>query len=199
MVIAVAGPPLTKFAGQSQPRHVISGPGEDALKMFAGNDLTTWLVSTGVVDCAILTILLSTTRPGGGVIGGYRPGGAQAMARGVIRAMAHYNGFNGPSVPAIAALFNSCLAGQTATVNDLKVSISFHAGSHRPYTQELVTVVGQAVPLLNSLTTHSYGAAAALAGQTGVARRGNVTLLGKTTKNITIYLSPTGQLSASQE
>jgi hypothetical protein len=163
--------------------------------MFAGNDLMTWLVSTGVLNCAILTIHLGQQ----GVSGGHRLGGAQAMARGVIRAMAHYNTFNGPSVPAIAALFNSCLAGQAATVNDLTVSISFHAGARGNFHQQLVTAVGQAVPLLNSLTTHSFGVAAAVTGQAGVARRGNVTLQGQTTKAITIYLSPIGLLSASQE
>jgi hypothetical protein len=30
--------------------------------------------------------------------------------------MAHSSPFSGPRVPAISALFNSCLAGQTATV-----------------------------------------------------------------------------------
>jgi len=184
MVTTVAGPPLTKFAGQAQPRHEIPGPGADALKMIAATDRATWLVSPGVVDCAILTIALGTTRPGGGVMGGHRPTAAQATARGVIRAMAHFNPFSGPRAPAITALFNSCLAGQTATVNDLTVSISFHAGAHRPYTHQLATVVGQAVPGLNSLTTHGYGVASPP---------------GQTTKPITIYLSPSGVLSASQE
>src|SRR5262245_35118903 len=74
MVMTVAGPPLTKSAGAAQPRHAIPGPGPNALKMFPGNDVTTWLVSTGVIDCAILTIVLATTGPGGMVIGGHRPG-----------------------------------------------------------------------------------------------------------------------------
>jgi hypothetical protein len=43
--------------------------------------------------------------------------------------MAHFNPFSGPRVPAITALFNSCLAGQTATVNNLMVAILFHAGA----------------------------------------------------------------------
>jgi hypothetical protein len=180
MVMTVAGPPLTKFTGQAQPRHEIPGPGANALNIFAGDDLTTWLVSPGVVDCAILTIVLGTTR----VMGGHRQGGAQAMGGGVIRAMAHFNPFSGPRVPAITALFNSCLAGQAATVNDLTVSISFNAGARRPYTGQLATAVGQAVPGLNSLTTHGYGVASPL---------------GQTTRRVTIYLSATGRLSASQE
>jgi hypothetical protein len=184
MVMTVAGPPLTKFAGHAQPQHTIAGPGSNALQMIPGNDVTTWLVSPGVVDCAILTIVLGTTRPGGAVFGGHRPGGAQATARGVIRAMAHFNPFSGPRVPAITALFNSCLAGQTATVNDLIVAILFSAGAHRPYTNQLATAVGQAVPALHSLTTHSYGAGSPQ---------------GQTTKTVTMYLSPTGALSASQQ
>lgn len=183
MVTTVAGPSLTKFAGQAQPRHEIPGPGAHALHMFPGDDVTTWLVSPGVIDCAILTILLGTTRPGA-VIGGHRPGGAQAMARGVIRAMAHFNPFSGPRVPEITALFNSCLAGQTATVNNLVVEISFHAGARRPYTSQLAIAVGQAVPALQSLTTHGYGVASPH---------------GQITKPVTIYLSPTGRLSASQQ
>jgi hypothetical protein len=182
MVTTIAGAPLTRFAGHAQPRREIKGPGPDAVEMVPGTDVMTWLVSPGVVDCAILTIILGTTRPGGGVIGGHRPGGAQATARGVVRAMAHFNPFSGPRVPAITALFNSCLAGQNATVNDLIVNISFNAGAHRPYVNQLATAVGQAVPGLQSLTTHGYG----------------VGLHGQTTGRVTIYLSPTGQLSASQ-
>jgi hypothetical protein len=175
MVMAIAGPPLTNFVGQAQPRREIDGPGQNAHRMIPGNDLTTWLVSPGVYDCAILTIVLRTAGPGGAVIGGHRPA--------VIRAMAHFNPFSGPRVPAIAGLFNSCLAGTNATVNNLTVEISFHAGAHRPYTNQLVTAVGQAVPALHSLTTHGYGVAPQ----------------GRTTKPITIYLSPTGGLSASQQ
>src|SRR4029453_1549178 len=115
MVMIVAGPPLTKFAGRAKPDYPIPGPGPKALHICKANDMTTWLVSPGVIDCAILTIVLHTTRL---VIGGHRPGGAQAqaMAPGVIRAMAHFNPFSGPRAPAITALFNSCLANQTATL-----------------------------------------------------------------------------------
>ena len=179
MVTTVAGPPLRQFAAHAQPQRAIPGPGSNALQMIPGNDVTTWLVSPGVVDCAILTIVLDTTRP---VIGGHRVG-AQAPPV-VIRAMAHFNPFSGPRVPAITALFNSCLAGQAATVNDLTVAILFHAGAHRPYTNQLATAVGQAVPALHSLTTHSYGAGSPQ---------------GQTTKTVTMYLSPTGALSASQQ
>ena len=98
--------------------------------------------------------------------------------------MAHFNPFSGPRVPAITTLFNSCLVGQTATVNDLIVAILFNAGAHRPYTNQLATAVGQAVPALHSLTTHSYGAGSPQ---------------GQTTKTVTMYLSPTGALSASQQ
>jgi hypothetical protein len=184
MVMTVAGPPLTKFAGAAHPRRSIPGPGANAHEMVAGDDLTTWLVSPGVVDCAILTIVLVTTRPGGALIGRHRPGGAQAMAGGFIRAMAHFNPFSGPRAAEITKLFNSCLAGQTATVNDLRVAISFHTGAHRPSTNRLVTEVGQAVPALGSLTTHGYGVGSPQ---------------GKNTKPVTIYLSPTGVLSASQQ
>ena len=184
MVMTVAGPPLTKFAGHAQPQHTIAGPGSNALQMIPGNDVTTWLVSPGVVDCAILTIVLGTTRPGGAVFGGHRPGGAQATARGVIRAMAHFNPFSGPRAPALTELFNACLAGQTGTVNDLTVEISFNAGARRPYTSQLATAVGQAVPALVSLTTHGYGVASPV---------------GQATNPVTIYLSPAGRLSASQQ
>src|SRR6476469_6612413 len=100
MVTTVAGPPLTQFAGIAQPQRAITGPGPNALQMLPGNDVTTWLVSPGVVDCAILTIVLDTTRQGGAIMGGHRPGGAQATARGFIRAMAHFNPFSGPREPA---------------------------------------------------------------------------------------------------
>ena len=146
MVTTVAGPPLTKFTGHAQPQQALLGPGSNAYQMIPEDDVTTWLVSPGVVDCAILTIVVGTTRAGGEVIGGHRPGGGEAMARGVVRAMAHFNPFSGPRAPAITALFNSCLAGLTATVNNLTVAISFNAGAHRPYTNQLVTVVGAGRP-----------------------------------------------------
>jgi hypothetical protein len=177
MVMTVAGPPLTQFVGGPPLQHAIPGPGPNAYQMK--NDAITWLVSPGVVDCAILTIVLDTTGP---VVGGHRLG-AQ-VARGVIRAMAHFNPFSGPRAQAITGLFNSCLAGQAATVNNLTVAILFHAGAHRPYTTQLGAVVGQAVPALRSLTTHGYGVGSPQ---------------GQTTKPVTIYLSPTGGLSASQQ
>jgi hypothetical protein len=183
MVTIVAGPALTKFSGHAQPQQSLPGPGSNAYQMIPETDLTTWLVAPGVFDCAILTIILGTTRPGGAVIAGHRPGGDQVMARGYIRAMAHFNPFSGPRAPAIAELFHACLAGQTATVNDMIVAISFNAGAHRPYTNRLATVVGEAVPALQSLTTHGYGVASPE---------------GQSTKPVTIYLSPTGRLSASQ-
>ena len=184
MVTTVAGPPLTKFTGHAQPQQALLGPGSNAYQMIPEDDVTTWLVSPGVVDCAILTIVVGTTRAGGEVIGGHRPGGGGAMARGVVRAMAHFNPFSGPRAPAITALFNSCLAGLNATVNNLTVAISFNAGAHRPYTNQLVTVVGQAVPALHSLTTYGYGVASPQ---------------GQATRTVTIYLSPAGRLSASQQ
>ena len=184
MVMIVAGPPLTQFAGHAHPQLAISGPGSNAYQMFPANDVTTWLVSPGVYDCAILTIALATTRPGGAIIGGRRPGGGQAVAQGVIRAMAHFNPFSGPRAPALTELFNACLAGQTGTVNDLTVEISFNAGARRPYTSQLATAVGQAVPALVSLTSHGYGVASPV---------------GQATNPVTIYLSPAGRLSASQQ
>jgi hypothetical protein len=184
MVMIVAGPPLTQFAGHAHPQLAISGPGSNAYQMFPANDVTTWLVSPGVYDCAILTIALATTRPGGAVIGGRRPGGGQAVAQGFIRAMAHFNPFSGPRAPEIAGLFNLCLVGQTATVNDLTVAISFNAGARRPYVNQLAKVVGEAVPTLQSLTTHGYGVASPQ---------------GQSTNPVTIYLSSMGRLSASQQ
>ena len=184
MVTTVAGPPLTKFTGHDQPQQALLGPGSNAYQMIPEDDLTTWLVSPGGYDCAILTIIVVITRPGGAVIGGHRPGGGQATARGVLRAMAHFNPFSGPRAPALTELFNTCLAGQTGTVNDLTVEISFNAGARRPYTSQLATAVGQAVPALVSLTTHGYGVASPL---------------GQPTRPVTIYLSPAGRLSASQQ
>jgi hypothetical protein len=96
MVTTVAGPPLTKFTGLAQPQRAIPGPGSNALQMIPANDVTTWLVSPGVVDGAILTIVLDTTRQGGAIVGGHRPGGAQATARAFIRATAR------TSIPSVA-------------------------------------------------------------------------------------------------
>jgi hypothetical protein len=177
MVTIVAGPPLTILSGHAQPQLGIPGPGSNAYQMFPASDVTTWLISPGVYDCAILSIALAMTGPGGRVIGGHRP-------PGVIRAMAHFNPFSGPRVPAITGLFNLCLVGQTATVNDLTVAISFNTGAHRPYVNQLAKVVGEAVPTLQSVTTHGYGVASSQ---------------GQSTKPVTIYLSPMGRLSASQQ
>ena len=126
MVMTVAGPPLTKFAGHAQPQHTIAGPGSNALQMIPGNDVTTWLVSPGVVDCAILTIVLGTTRPGGAVW--WAPsGGRPSHGPGGYPRHGALQSLQRPTRPAITALFNSCLAGQTATVNDLMVAILFNA------------------------------------------------------------------------
>ena len=65
------------------------------------------------------------------------------------------------------------------------MAILFNAGAHRPYTNQLATAVGQAVPALHSLTTHSYGAGSPQ---------------GQTTKTVTILPAHlTGALSASQQ
>jgi hypothetical protein len=169
---------LTTFVGGAQPQHSILGPGRDAFKMFPGTDRATYLVSPGVFDCAILTIVLAGT-PSQGRMGTHRAQGA--------RAMAHYNPFNGPQLDGLKTLFDSILRPYKAAPNDLVVSISHHADvkstSRGPNYEQLATLVGRAVPALSSVSLHSYGA---------------IPSEGQTRTAVTVYLTPAGDIRGSQ-
>ncbi len=180
MVNIVQGAALQPFAGQALPRHDLPGPGPKAFKILRGTQQTSYLVSTGVYDCAILTIILPRQvlprQPGVRVtIGGQRSDG--------VRAMAHFNPFSGPKQSEIAALFKSCLADHVGSVNDLTVEISYNSGARRPYTQALANLVGLAVPGLLQVVTRGFGVASPQ---------------GQATRAVAIYLSSGGQLSALQ-
>jgi hypothetical protein len=58
MVNIVQGAALQPFAGQAMSRHDLPGPGPKAFKILRGMQQTSYLVSTGVYDCAVLTIIL---------------------------------------------------------------------------------------------------------------------------------------------
>lgn len=173
MVMSVRGPALQAFVGNAQPQRTISGPGPTAFKMIDGTDRATYLVSPGVFDCAILTVVLPG-KPVDGIIGSHRAQGA--------RAMAHYNKFNGPNLDGLKTLFDSILRSHAAADDDLVVAISHHTGARGKYYDSLATLVGQAVPGLASLTLHSYGLAPP----------------GQKIKSVTIYLAPDGQVKGSQ-
>ena len=173
MVASVRGLALQTFGGNAQPRHTIPGPGPTAFKMIDGMDRATYLVSPGVFDCAILTVVLPS-QPVGGLIGSHRAQGA--------RAMAHYNNFNGPKLDGLKTLFDSILRSHAAADNDLVVAIAHHTGARGKYYDSLATLVGQALPGLVSLTLHSYGVAAQ----------------GTKLQPVTIYLAPDGQVKGTQ-
>jgi hypothetical protein len=175
-MVKLRGPALQTFTGNAQPQHSISGPGPDAYKTIDATDRTTFLVSPGVYDCAILTVVLPN-RPRPGLIGGHRPNGA--------RAMAHYNKFSGPKLDGLKKLFGGLLENYGAAPNELVVSISHHTGARGNYFDSLADLVGQAVPGLASLSLHSYGA---------VAHGGQQQKLNA----ITVYLAPDGQIKGSQ-
>jgi hypothetical protein len=172
------GRALTPFIGSAQPQHSIAGPGRDAFKMIPGTDRATYLVSPGVFDCAILTLVLAG-RPSQGRMGTHRAQGA--------RAMAHYNPFNGPQLDGLKTLFDSILRPYGAAPNDLVVSISYHADVRSTRRganfEQLATLVGQAVPALSSVSLHSYGV---------------IPSEGQTRKAVTIYLTPAGDLRGSE-
>ena len=116
MVMTVAGPPLTKFAGHAQPLAYNCRPRLERASNDSGERRDDWLVSPGVVDCAILTIVLGTTRPGGAVFGGHRPGAPKPLARGLSAPWRTSIHFSGPRMRRSRRCSIKCLAGQTATV-----------------------------------------------------------------------------------
>src|SRR5688572_1832628 len=177
MPVKLRGPALLNFTGNPQPQYAITGPGANAYKIIDSTDGATYLVSPGVYDCAILTVVLPD-KPVQGFIGTHRPNGA--------RAMAHYNNFNGPKLDGLQKLFGALLKNYRAAPDDLVVSISHHTGARGKYYDRLADLVGQAVPGLTSLSLHSYGVAPAPGEKQGL-------------KAITVYLAPNGQIGGSQQ
>lgn len=175
MAQIVIGLALNDFLGNAQARHTIPGPGSNAYHMIAGADRTTFLVSPGVYDCAILCVLLPARAPGGTVMGQHRTLGC--------RAMAHYNNFNGPKLNDLTTLFNRMKNAYGAADNDFVVTIAHHSGARGGYYNALANLVGQVLPGLQQITRRTYGVL--IPNQRGL-------------NPITVYFAADGNVEGSQ-
>lgn len=162
------------------PSIVIPGPGPTAEKELPGTDTFTFLISPGVLDCAILTVYYPRLAPPTPIdIGGHRriPGSWTNIG---WRWMAHYNPFSGPK----PETFQACLAGLTARVDPrtATVSVSYNALAKGPYYKRLIAIIEEVAPLIQTVNLHSF------AGTPGTV---------KGTPRISIYMAPNGDLFGS--
>jgi hypothetical protein len=189
----VQGEPLDTFAGTIQARHDIKGPGSESYKAFQRSDQQTYLISTGVIDCAILAVV----RPNvviNGPVGELNVDGHRGPCP---RGMAHFNRNGGPDLEGIKKLIGS-VRGEQGVASQLEVTIVYHTGSRFNYQRgDLADLVEQAEPGVTTITMRTYGVDAPKVLKVGFGSRGGAPVERGSLPEISVYLAPDGTVTGS--